>query len=118
MVPASTRLDNEQRDALSVLGYFMLSMDRPDRAAVLYRALDLLEPGHAPHLRGLAVACARAGQPAEALDALERLTLVGALDGDFLALRARVLQALGRHGEARAAMRASLSVISARGGQR
>lgn len=115
MATPATRLDPEQRDALHVLGHFMLSLARPDRAAIVYRALDLLEPGHAPHLRALAVACARAGQSAEALEALERLALAGALDGDFLALRARVLAALGRQEEARAAMRAALGASAGRG---
>lgn len=100
-MPVSAR----ETQVLSQLAYLYLLQGYAERALVVYASLRALEPGEVRHLRGLALACSRAGQHEKALAALDQLALQGAVDAPFYSLRARVLTDLGREAEARAAMR-------------
>lgn len=93
---------------LSQLAYMLLAQDLPNRAAVIYRALSVMEPQVFGHLRGLALSHSRAGHPAQALAALDQLALRGQVDLPFYMLRARVLVDLQRTQEAQAVMAACL----------
>ena len=95
---------------LSQLGYLYLLQGYAERALVVYAGLLVLQPREVRHLRGLALACSRAGQHDKALAALDQLALQGAVDATFYSLRARVLTDLGRDAEARAAMRTSVQL--------
>jgi len=95
---------------LSQLGYLYLLQGYAERAQVVYAGLLVLQPREIRHLRGLALACSRAGQHDKALAALDQLALQGAVDATFYSLRARVLTDLGRDAEARAAMRTSVQL--------
>lgn len=94
-----------ETQVLSQLAYLYLLQGYAERALVVYASLRALEPREVRHLRGLALACSRAGQHEKALAALDQLALQGAVDAPFYSLRARVLTDLGREVEARAAMR-------------
>ena len=95
-------------ELIDLLAYIYLQHNRPDKAAVLLAARDLLAPGNARTLLALAVARLRSGQPQRALEALDRLALLGAMDASFHLVRAQALHALERTSEAAAAMRAYL----------
>lgn len=100
--------------ALSQLAFMLLSQDYANRAAVLYRALALMQPDQAAHWRGLALAQSRAGKPADALAALDQLALRGQVDAPFYLLRARVLVDLGRLQEAQSVMKAFVERLQGR----
>lgn len=93
---------------LSQLAFLLLSQEYPTRAAVLYGALNVMEPDVVHHLRGLALSCSLAGRHADALAALDQLALKGQVDAPFYLLRARVLVDLQRPQEAQAVMKACL----------
>lgn len=95
---------------LSQLAYLYLLQGYSERAIVVYAGLLVLQPREVRHLRGLALACSRAGQHDKALAALDQLALQGSVDATFYSLRARVLTDLGRDAEARAAMRTCLQL--------
>jgi len=99
---------------LSQLAYLYLLQGYVDRATLLYQTLHILEPQALQHLRGIAVAHARAGRHEKSLAALDELALRGAVDAPFYSLRSRVLADLGRLDEAQAAMRSYLAVRAAR----
>ena len=100
-------------ELMDLLGYVYLQNNRPDKAAVLLAARDVLAPDHPRTLLTLALAQVRAAKPARALDTLDRLVLLGAMDGAFHLVRAQALQALGRTDEAAGAMRAFVAMRSA-----
>ena len=75
------------KDAMKLLGYLFMQQGMPERAATLYAALATHEPDNPEHLRALAVAFSRAGRQEQALDALDRLALAGAVDLRFHLLR-------------------------------
>ena len=106
-------ITTRETQVLSQLAYLYLLQGYHDRASVLYAGLRVLEPDVAHHLRGLALSRARAGQPEQALEALDQLALSGAVDAPFYSLRASVLSDLGRLPEAQAAMRTCLSLKAA-----
>jgi Flp pilus assembly protein TadD len=105
---------SRETQVLSQLAYLYLMQGYVDRAALIYNSLHILEPAALPHLRGVAVAHARAGRNDKALAALDELALRGAVDATFYALRARVLADLGRLDEAQAAMRSHIGLRSKR----
>ncbi len=102
---------------LSQLAFLMLAQEYPQRAAVLYGALTVLEPEVPSHFRGLALAQSEAGRPAQALAALDQLALKGQVDAPFYMLRARVLVDLQRPQEAQAAMKACLARLAEQNGR-
>lgn len=98
-----------ERDFLTVLGYFYLQHDRPEKAGVLFAALDALCPDCPDTLKLLAHAHIRSGKAEAALTILDRLARAGE-DGTALHLmRAQALTALGRESEAREIVRRHLS---------
>lgn len=99
-----------QFEALAVLAYAYLQNDKPDKAASLLAGLDVLRPNEPQTLRALATARLRSGKPAEALDALDRLAMLGAVDAAFQLLRAQTLGALERRAEAVAAIEAFIDL--------
>ncbi|MBS1196620.1 MAG: hypothetical protein H6R18_405 [Proteobacteria bacterium] len=100
----------EEQSFLALLGYVFLQNARPDKAAVLFAALDRLAPGDAKVLRALALAQIRSEKGKRALDSLDRLAMAGGVDAAFHLLRAQALKLLKRHDEAAAAMRAYLQM--------
>lgn len=99
-------MSTRARDAMAVLGYFFLQNRRPDQATAIFAALAALSPGDRHVVTSLALAQLRAGRPERSLQTLERMALLGFVDGTFHLLRAQALHALGRSGEASTAMRA------------
>ncbi len=95
-------------DALRMLGYFYLSQGLHAKAATVFTALDRLQPNQPGLLRALAVTRDRLGQPDKALEALDRLAMMGEVDAQFHALRAKLLGMLGNWDEAKQAMNASI----------
>lgn len=106
-------MTGDDESFLALLGYVYLENARPDKAAVLYAALDRLTPGQAKTLRALALARIRANKPQSALDALDRLAMSGGVDAAFHLLRAQALSSLQRRDEAVAAMQSYLQLRTA-----
>jgi Flp pilus assembly protein TadD len=106
---ASARVPAEL-ELMDLLGYIYLQHGRPDKAAVLLAARDVLAPDDTRTLLSLALAQVRSAKPARAIDTLDRLALLGAMDAPFHLVRAQALQALGRAEEAAGAMRAYVSM--------
>ena len=100
-------------ELMDLLGYIYLQHHRPDKAAVVLAARDVLAPDHPRVLLTLALAQVRAAKPARALDTLDRLALLGQMDGAFHLVRAQALQALQRMDEAASAMRAYVAMRTA-----
>jgi predicted Zn-dependent protease len=94
------------REALAVLGFFYLQNCRPDQAMTIFAALDALQPGDRHTVTSLALSQLRAGKTERALQTLEKMALLGFVDGAFHLMRAQALSALSRRGEAAAAMQA------------
>ena len=94
-------------ELMDLLGYVYLQNNRPDKAAVLLAARDVLAPDHPRTLLTLALAQVRSAKPGRALDTLDRLALQGAMDAAFHLVRAQALQALDRGDGAASAMRAT-----------
>lgn len=97
---------------MDLLAYIYLQHGLPDKAAVLLSARDLLAPDHARALLTLALAWVRSAKPRKALEVLERLAVLGAMDAQFHLVRAQALQALERHDEAASAMRAHVGMLA------
>ncbi len=100
-------------DAMKLLGFLFMQQGMPDRAVTLHMALAAHEPGEIGHVRALALALSRSGRHEQALEALDRLALSGAVDLRFHLLRAQTLSELGRTEEASAAMGAYLDALNA-----
>lgn len=111
--PAAAPALGADIELMDLLAYVYLQNNRPDKAAVLLAARDVLAPDHPRALLTLALAQVRAAKPARALDTLDRLALLGAMDGTFHLVRAQALQALGRGDEAAGAMRAFIALRGA-----
>ncbi len=102
-------LSRNELDALGMLGHFFLQHGLHEKAATVFAALEQLDPERLPaQTRALAVARDRMGQPAKALEALDRLAISGEIDEQFHVLRAKVLGDLERWSEARLAMQAAI----------
>lgn len=97
-------MPEDQRNFLALLGYVFLQNARPDKAAVVLAALDLMAPGDARAMLALAMAQLRSGKPERALDTLDRLAMAGGADAAFHLLRAQALAACGRAPDAAQAM--------------
>ena len=95
---------DEDRQALSLLAFVLLQNDRPEKAVALLDALDAAQPSHPPTLQTLAVAQLRSGKPENALQTIDRLSILDAPLPLLDLLRAQALVAAGRHSEAEAAM--------------
>lgn len=94
---------------LELLAFLFLENNRPDKAAILFEAMDALGQAEPRHLAGLALARLRAGDPAAALKLLDRMARQGSVDTAFHLIRAQALLALDRHEEAAVAMRAHIA---------
>jgi Flp pilus assembly protein TadD len=102
-------IDDDAFDAVMVLAHAHRLQGDAARSALLLSALDRLRPDQPPLLRALAAAELARGQASAALQALDRLALLGAVDGSFHLLRAQALVAAGRAEEAHSAMSAYLT---------
>lgn len=96
---------------IDLLAYIYLQHGLPDKAAVLLSARDLLAPDDPRALLTLALAWVRSAKPGKALEVLERLAILGAMDAQFHLVRAQALQALDRADEAASAMRAHIGLL-------
>ncbi|MET4580347.1 tetratricopeptide repeat protein [Ottowia thiooxydans] len=107
---AAKGISASQLELMDLLSYIYLRHGLPDKAAVLLSARDLLSPDNRSTLLTLALAQVRAGKPERALETLERLALIGAVDAAFHLVRAQAFHALGRMAEAAGAMKAHLAL--------
>jgi Flp pilus assembly protein TadD len=98
---------------MQLLAHVYLQNGRPEKAAVLLAALDLLMPGQKGVLRALALAQLRIGEARLALDTLDRVAIAGGIDAAYQLLRARAFAECGRRIEATAAMKACLAMRKA-----
>lgn len=98
---------------MDLLAYIYLQNGRPDKAAVLLSARDVLAPDDTRALLTLALAQVRSAKPSKALQTLERLAILGAMGAEFHLVRAQALQALERNSEAASAMRAYVAMLPA-----
>jgi len=98
----------DQQELIGMLSHFYLQHGRPEKAAALLAALDLMVPDDPSTLRGLALAHLRAGNSRLALEVLDRLALQGEMDARFHLIRLQALAAEQRHEEADDARRAYL----------
>jgi predicted Zn-dependent protease len=98
-------MTDDEHIFLALMGYVFLQNARPDKAAVMFSALDTLQPAVPRVLRGLALAQLRSDKPQRALDTLDRLAMAGGVDASFHLLRAQALGALARDEEAAQAMK-------------
>ncbi|MEY2617698.1 MAG: hypothetical protein RL522_700 [Pseudomonadota bacterium] len=90
---------------LYLLAFVMLKHARPQSAATLLEALDLLEPGQARTLMALATAQVRCGRARQALATLDRCRRAGGDTAPIELLRSQAFGILHRHAEAAAALR-------------
>jgi len=97
-------MNDQEQILLNLLGYMFLQSARPDKAAVVLSALDVLAPNQPKVLLALALAQLRNEKPERALGVLDRLAMAGKIDAAFHLLRSQSLSALARHEEAAAAM--------------
>ena len=97
-------------ELMDLLAYLFLQHQRPDKAAVLLAARNILAPDDPRALLALALAQVRSAKPQRALNTLEQLALLGAMDAPFHLVRAQALQALDRRDEAAGAMRAFVAL--------
>ena len=103
-------MTTEEQTFLFLLGFVYLQNARPDKAAVLYAALDRLAPNQPKVLCALALAQVRSGKGQRALDSLDRLAMAGGIDAAFHLLRAQALSLLERNEESQVAMRTYLQL--------
>jgi tetratricopeptide (TPR) repeat protein len=101
----SSALPAEQRDLLRILGYSYHHNGRWEQAAILFSALNALDPDDAFAAKSLASAYVRAGKADQALPLLDRLIERGDSFAITHLLRGQALEALGRLGEAARAMK-------------
>jgi Flp pilus assembly protein TadD len=102
--------EQDQIQVLDLLAHVYLQNRMPDKAAVLLAARNLLAPGDRRALLALALAQLRSEKPQRALNTLEQLALLGAMDAPFHLVRAQALHALGKTDEAASAMRAYVAL--------
>ena len=95
---------SEERQAMSLLAHLLMQNGLAAKSVALLEGLDVVQPGHPPTLRALAVAQLRSSQPAEALQTLDRLALLGDTLPVLGLLRAQGLLAAGRKEEAQIEM--------------
>lgn len=94
------RIEPETLDVMRLLGQVFLLHGRPDQAAVMLRALCVLEPDDARALRSLALAAIRAGEAGEAARVIDRLRDIGDPSPVLHLLQGQAFAASGRHAEA------------------
>lgn len=103
-------MTKSESSLLSLLAYVLLQNARPERAATLLSALNVMEPANPRTLRSLAVALLRSGKSERALETLDQLAMAGGIDATFHLLRAQALVAVGRPLEAGVAMKSFLQI--------
>ena len=103
-------MPTREATALYLLAFVQLRHARPEKAAAILEALDLLEPGQPRTQLALALAQVRSGQAAAGLQTLERLRRTGQVSAALHLLRAQALSAQHRRAEASMAMRAFLQL--------
>lgn len=108
--PDSARAD-QGLEFMDLLAYIYLQHGLPDKAAVLLCARDLIAPDDTRTLLTLALAWVRAAKPGKALQVLDRLAILGAMNAEFHLIRAQAMHALERHVEAAGAMRAYVAML-------
>ncbi|CUJ27220.1 Flp pilus assembly protein TadD%2C contains TPR repeats [Achromobacter xylosoxidans] len=107
-VPAM--LSDESREFISLLAFIYLENNRPERATALLNALEAAKASDSRSRCALALAQLRSGKPKTALATLDALAMKAPPTAVFHLLRSDCLQALERHEEARAAMRAFVAL--------
>jgi len=103
-------MTEQEKILVQLLAWAYLQSARPEKAAVLLAALDVVAPGQRKVLRALALAQVRCGEPQLALDTLRRVALAGGMDAAFHLLQARALVACERRLEAAAAVASCLAM--------
>lgn len=103
-------MERSHRDLLSLLAFFYLRHERPEKARVLYALLDVLAPGDVATMKGLTLALIQAGKADRALAVIERLEARDDGGASVHLLRGQALRATGRTDEAGAAIARYLAV--------
>ena len=106
---APAMLSDESRELISLLAFIYLENNRPERATALLHALEAVKASDNRNRCALALAQLRSGKPSRAGHA-GRAGHEGAPTAVFHLLRSDCLQALERHEEAMAAMRAFVAL--------
>lgn len=107
---APAMLSDESRELISLLAFIYLENNRPERATALLHALEAVKASDNRNRCALALAQLRSGKPKAALATLDALAMKAAPTAVFHLLRSDCLQALERHEEAMAAMRAFVAL--------
>ena len=107
---AAAKLSDESRELISLLAFIYLENNRPERATALLHALEAARSSDSRSRCALALAQLRSGKPKAALATLDALAMKAPPSAVFHLLRSDCLQALERHEEARAAMRAFVAL--------
>ena len=111
---APAMLSDESRELISLLAFIYLENNRPERATALLHALEAVKASDNRNRCALALQL-RSGKPRRAGHA-GRAGHEGAPTAVFHLLRSDCLQALERHEEAMAAMRAFVALPAGRPG--
>ncbi len=109
-------MDEQERNLVMLLAWAWLQNARPQKAATLLAALDVVAPGQRQVLRTLALSLVRSGEPHRALDTLDRMAVTGPPDAAYHLLRARALAACDRLAEAGVCMAACVQARHAGAG--
>jgi Flp pilus assembly protein TadD len=92
---------NDALDVMRLLSHLHLLAGRPEHAVTLLRAVCSLLPEDRRAQKSLARACLRAGNPAYALQVVEKLQDGGDMSAVLHLLRGQALAAVGRAADAR-----------------
>ena len=105
IVLANEKAFDSQLELLNVLGYQYLQNGQPNRAFLIFDAIQAIDPTNSHYAFAAACACIRSGNAKQALQILDSLTK----DQNEVALawllRGQALAKLGRMAEAARAMR-------------
>lgn len=110
---SAPKLNAETRELVLLLAFVYLENNRPEKATALLDALQALSTADGRARCTLALSQLRSGKPALALSTLDALAMSGPPNAVFHLIRAECLNALNRHDEAAAAMRAYVALRKA-----
>lgn len=102
--PSHLAFPPRQFELLNLLGYHHLQHGNPDRALIIFDAMNVLRPGDLKVIFSLARACIDCKQPEQALKVLDSLTAQDSDDPLAWFLRGQALMQTGETAESAKAM--------------